>query len=310
MTAGTDFSVDGAEQPEDAADHRAHKAEDPQDGDVHQSPHEEQDDTKGDHENHTLHPTLSAPLVHRHRRASICHYQSHRSVWPASADSSSSVNRSSAIASRSRRGALRSVDEGVRQVVAALRQQGELGNTLILFTSDNGFLLGEHRIPSGKRFPYTESTRVPLLARGLGIAPGVRREPVLNVDLAPTIADAAGVPTPTDPTRMVDGRSLFKPIPASRPLLLDTPEAAGNRAPRTLRPDSGQVAVRRVRGSRPRVVRLGRRSVAATEPDRRSGTGRPEGAARSAADALRDCAPEPAAADYATDASTPRPDFQ
>ena len=63
---------------------------------------------------------------------------------------------------------LLSVDEGVRDVVQALLQSGELNNTLIVYTSDNGFFHGEHRIPGYKLRVYEESIRVPLLMRGPG----------------------------------------------------------------------------------------------------------------------------------------------
>ena len=81
-----------------------------------------------------------------------------------------------------------------------------MSRTLIVFTSDNGFLHGEHRIPIGKETPYEPSTRVPLVMRGPGIPAGLRmRQPVANIDLAPTIVAAArtraGLP--------MDGRPLW-----------------------------------------------------------------------------------------------------
>jgi hypothetical protein len=87
-----------------------------------------------------------------------------------------------------------------------LSKSGELDNTVIVFTSDNGFLNGEHRIPLGKERVYEPSTRVPLVIRGPGIAPGLRlRQPVANIDLAPTIVDAAGARAGI----VMDGRSLW-----------------------------------------------------------------------------------------------------
>ena len=71
---------------------------------------------------------------------------------------------------------LLSVDEGVKQVVDALRATGELDNTLIIYTSDNGYFHGEHRIPKGKLHIYEESIRVPLEMRGPGIPRGVTVE--------------------------------------------------------------------------------------------------------------------------------------
>ncbi len=67
-----------------------------------------------------------------------------------------------------------SVDEGVRKIVAALRAKGELADTVLMYTSDNGYFHGEHRIPDAKAHIYEESIRVPLLMRGPGIPRGVR----------------------------------------------------------------------------------------------------------------------------------------
>jgi len=100
---------------------------------------------------------------------------------------------------------LQSVDDGVARTVAALAEEGELDNTLILFISDNGYLIGEHRT-SGKNMGYEESLQVPLLMRGPGIPAGVRNgQTVSTVDLAPTIAAAAHARPGLD----VDGRNLL-----------------------------------------------------------------------------------------------------
>jgi arylsulfatase A-like enzyme len=87
---------------------------------------------------------------------------------------------------------LLAVDEAVARIVATLRATGELNRTLIVFTSDNGYLQGEHRLPEGKSLLYEPSVRVPLLMRGPGVPRGVRRtQLVANIDLAPTILAAA-----------------------------------------------------------------------------------------------------------------------
>ncbi len=92
---------------------------------------------------------------------------------------------------------LLAVDELVEALVDELRQTGELENTIFVFTSDNGFLRGQHRIDSGKAKMYEESIRVPLLVMGPGFPEGVTTEnPVANVDLAPTFMKAAGVKPP------------------------------------------------------------------------------------------------------------------
>lgn len=94
---------------------------------------------------------------------------------------------------RDRRESLLAVDEAVEAIVAALRRAGELDDTYVVLTSDNGYMLGEHGVPSGKLLPYDPSTRVPLVVRGPGIPAGlVSHELVGNVDLAPTIVQLAG----------------------------------------------------------------------------------------------------------------------
>jgi N-acetylglucosamine-6-sulfatase len=101
---------------------------------------------------------------------------------------------------------LLAVDEGVAQVVDALRRTGELENTLIVYMSDNGFMHGEHRALAEKVLPYEESVRIPLLMRGPGVPRGrVDRRLVGNHDVPATILDAAGV----SPWRVLDGRSLL-----------------------------------------------------------------------------------------------------
>jgi N-acetylglucosamine-6-sulfatase len=126
--------------------------------------------------------------------------------------------------SRARRASLLAVDEAVARIVKELRRAGELDKTLIIFTSDNGFMQGEHRVPQGKMLPYDPSTRVPLLMRGPGIPAGRRsRALVGNVDLASTILDL----TPATTRRRLDGRSIlpFARNPrllSARPLLHET----------------------------------------------------------------------------------------
>jgi N-acetylglucosamine-6-sulfatase len=106
---------------------------------------------------------------------------------------------------RARAESLLGVDDLVQNVVNTLQASGELKNTVLIFTSDNGFFQGEHRVPRGKVRLYEPSIRVPLLIRAPGMPKGVhRRQPVSNVDLAPTILDfARGVPG-----RVQDGISL------------------------------------------------------------------------------------------------------
>src|SRR5918995_958803 len=121
---------------------------------------------------------------------------------------------------RQRMASLRAVDEGVARLLGAVGT----ADTLVIFTSDNGYLLGEHRVPSGKVLPYEPSIRVPLLMRGPGVPRGaVRRDLVWNGDLAPTILDAAGATAPF----ALDGRPLLAPSRPPRDVLLEGPPARG-----------------------------------------------------------------------------------
>jgi N-acetylglucosamine-6-sulfatase len=101
---------------------------------------------------------------------------------------------------------LLAVDEAVASIVGGLNAAGELDDTLILFTSDNGFFHGEHRVPQGKILAYEPSIRLPLIMRGPGVPEDERQSQlVTNADLAPTILDAANAKA----GRAQDGRSLF-----------------------------------------------------------------------------------------------------
>jgi N-acetylglucosamine-6-sulfatase len=101
---------------------------------------------------------------------------------------------------------LLAVDDAVARIVSTLERTGELANTLIVYTSDNGYMHGEQRIHAGKVWPYEPATRVPLIMRGPGVPAGLRDpRPVANVDVAPTIVDAADAQA----QRVLDGRSLF-----------------------------------------------------------------------------------------------------
>lgn len=107
---------------------------------------------------------------------------------------------------RMRAASLQAVDELVADLVRKLEETGQLENTYIIFTSDNGFHLGEHRLPSGKGTPYEEDIRVPLLVRGPGIYPGTTvTQMTANIDLAPTIAEMTHSSAPD----FVDGRSFL-----------------------------------------------------------------------------------------------------
>jgi arylsulfatase A-like enzyme len=107
---------------------------------------------------------------------------------------------------RQRVEALSVVDDEVTNIMETLERTRELDNTYVVFTSDNGFFLGEHRRRQGKILPYDPALRVPLVMRGPGIPAGERRrDPFQMIDFAPTILDAAGVPLPP----RLDGVSML-----------------------------------------------------------------------------------------------------
>jgi N-acetylglucosamine-6-sulfatase len=110
--------------------------------------------------------------------------------------------------------ALLAVDDGVKDIFGALEARGELDDTIVMYTTDHGISLGEHRYAK-KTCGYEVCSRVPFLVRGPGVQPGGVRNLVGNIDFAPTIADYAGIPT----GRRVDGVSL-KPLLEGDPAAL------------------------------------------------------------------------------------------
>jgi N-acetylglucosamine-6-sulfatase len=109
---------------------------------------------------------------------------------------------------RKRAQSMLAVDELVVELVNKLEQNGQLDNTYIFFTSDNGFGIGEHSLPPGKGLAYEEDIHVPMLVRGPGIKPNtVITQITANIDLAPTITEMTGATA----AKFVDGRS-FMPL--------------------------------------------------------------------------------------------------
>ena len=101
---------------------------------------------------------------------------------------------------------VQSVDDSVGRVLGVLDSSGLARNTIVVYTSDQGFFLGDHGLYD-KRFMYEESIRMPFLVRWpAGIKPGTRTDALaLNVDFAPTFLEAAGLRAPAE----MQGRSLL-----------------------------------------------------------------------------------------------------
>ena len=104
------------------------------------------------------------------------------------------------------------VDENIGRLLGYLEKNGELDNTIIIYTSDQGFFLGEHGW-FDKRFMYEESFRTPLLMRLPGGKKGDIPQLVQNIDYAPTFLELAGAPIPAD----IQGESLLPLLKGERP---------------------------------------------------------------------------------------------
>ena len=98
------------------------------------------------------------------------------------------------VARRRRLNALQSVDDLIDEFATTLEDLGELDNTYIIYTSDNGYHLGQFGIPIDKRQAYESDVRVPLIVKGPGVQQNVTIDAsyALNIDLAPTIMAMAG----------------------------------------------------------------------------------------------------------------------
>ena len=105
-----------------------------------------------------------------------------------------------------RQRSIMAIEEGVGEILKALKDTGQLENTVIVFTSDNGYFYGEHGLSVERRLAYEESIRMPLLVRYPKAikAATVTDKFALNIDLAPTLLELAGLRAPVT----MQGRSL------------------------------------------------------------------------------------------------------
>ncbi|XP_012281977.1 N-acetylglucosamine-6-sulfatase isoform X2 [Orussus abietinus] len=120
---------------------------------------------------------------------------------------------------------LLAVDELVQSVYNALQSKSLLDDTYIIFTSDNGYHIGQFSMPQDKRQPYETDIKVPLLIQGPGIVPSKINAAVSSVDLYATILDIAGIEKPSD------GISLLKPLPNDRNVLIEYRGEKSEKAP-------------------------------------------------------------------------------
>jgi N-acetylglucosamine-6-sulfatase len=136
---------------------------------------------------------------------------------------------------RQRLESMLAVDDMVGSLVQELEGSGELDNTFIFFTSDNGFEQGEHRRKTGKNQAYEESSHVPLLVRGPGVPAGAETAKLaLNTDFAPTFADLAGAEFPADGRSLVPLLGGDEDLPWRTSVLLERlPTQRGYQAIRT-----------------------------------------------------------------------------
>ncbi|NUR07141.1 MAG: sulfatase [Nocardioidaceae bacterium] len=141
---------------------------------------------------------------------------------------------------RQRAEALFVLDRQVKALVATLKATGEWRNTVLMFTSDNGYFLGEHRKVQGKINAHEPSLRVPLVVAGRGIPHGERFDPATTPGLTATVAQLAGatgrMPVPADGISLVpsfrrdrgwrapvvtEGRLDTKVLPSQVPLMAE-----------------------------------------------------------------------------------------
>ena len=156
-------------------------------------------------------------FIQRHRDAPFFLYMAHHAVHtPIQAKKELTEKYAAKTPTRQKNPAyaamVESVDHAVGRIMETLDTLGIADNTLVLFTSDNGGLLGptdNTPLRAGKGYPYEGGIRAPAIARWPNVIEPGRdcHVPITSVDYFPTICEAAGVGLPTD--RLIDGKSLL-----------------------------------------------------------------------------------------------------
>lgn len=134
---------------------------------------------------------------------------------------------------RLRAQSVQAVNDMLAEIRSTLQQTGQADNTYVMFTSDNGYHMGEHRLTEGKQTAFQTDVVVPLTVTGPGVPAGLRSAAqVENIDLRPTFAELAGAAPPPD----VDGRS-FVPLLHDRPIPWRTTSLVEHHGPNKLPQD-------------------------------------------------------------------------
>ncbi|MFJ4030858.1 sulfatase family protein [Streptomyces griseoluteus] len=146
-------------------------------------------------------PGLKAPRTPAYDRSPQPTPTWQSGLKPLSDDEQRSIDQKFAKRARS----VQAVDDMIGRVRDELQAKGLADNTYIVFSSDNGFHMGEHRLRPGKQTAYDTDIRVPLVVTGPGVAAGKQiNQPAANIDLSPTFQDLAGL----QPSGAADGSSL------------------------------------------------------------------------------------------------------
>ncbi|PVI02577.1 arylsulfatase [Periconia macrospinosa] len=155
-----------------------------------------------------LFPDVGAPRLPNYNPPD--EYQAGKGSWLRTLPlMNASVQAEADYSYRLRAQSLQGVDEIIQDVVHMLSAHGQLDDTYIVFTSDNGYKIGQHRVPGGKALFYAEDTNLPFAVRGPGIPKNVTSQiPGVHLDLAPTFLDIAGLPRSEWPA-FLDGQSLL-----------------------------------------------------------------------------------------------------